>query len=73
MIYGKSSSVSLASTGGSADATIGRQATWTSGKTIKLQMGSVSGNDATLNQADFYGHSSADIVVPPMIGITAIA
>ena len=59
--------------GGSADATIGRQATWTSGVEIKLQMQSVSGNDATLNQADFYGNSSDDILVPPMIGITTIA
>lgn len=59
--------------GGSADTTIGRQATWTSGVEIKLQMQSVSGNDATLNQADFYGNSSTDIVVPPMIGITALA
>lgn len=59
--------------GGSADATIGRQATWTSGVEIKLQMQSVSGYDATLNQADFYGNSSTDIVVPPMIGITTIA
>ena len=59
--------------GGSADATIGRHATWTSGVEIKLQMQSVSGYDATLNQADFYGNSSTDIVVPPMIGITTIA
>ena len=59
--------------GGSADATIGRQATWTSGVEIKLQMQSVSGYDATLNQADFYGNSSDDILVPPMIGITTIA
>ena len=59
--------------GGSADATIGRHATWTSGVEIKLQMQSVSGYDATLNQADFYGNSATDIVVPPMIGITTIA
>lgn len=59
--------------GGSADATIGRQATWTSGVEIKLQMQSVSGYDATLNQADFYENSSDDILVPPMIGITTIA
>tara|TARA_Y100000004_G_C8827792_1_gene374784 strand:- start:45 stop:587 length:543 start_codon:yes stop_codon:yes gene_type:complete len=59
--------------GGSADTTIGKQATWTTGKTIKLQAQSRSGADATLNQADFYGNSDTDIVVPPMIGITAIA
>ncbi len=59
--------------GGSDDTTIGKQATWTTGKTIKLQAQSRSGADATLNQADFYGNSDTDIVVPPMIGITAIA
>ena len=59
--------------GGSADATIGRQATWTTGVEMKLQMKSMSGNDATLHQMDNYDNSSTDVFVPPIIGITAIA
>jgi hypothetical protein len=59
--------------GGSADATIGKQATWTSSVNMKLTCQSVNGNAATLHQADFYMNTSNDIVVPPMIGITAIA
>ena len=59
--------------GGSADATIGRQATWTSGVELKMQVKSDSGDDATLHQMDAYDDSGTDQFVPPIIGITAIA
>ena len=59
--------------GGSVDATIGRQATWTSGVVLKLQVKSVSGYDATLHQMSAYDNSGTDQFVPPIIGITAIA
>ena len=59
--------------GGSADATIGRQATWTSGVELKMQVKSDSGDDATLHQMDAYDDSGTDQFVPPLIGITAIA
>ena len=59
--------------GGSADATIGRQATWTSGVELKMQVKSDQNNDATLHQMDAYDDSGTDQFVPPIIGITSIA
>ena len=59
--------------GGSSDATIGKQTTWTSGVEIKLQTKSHSGNDATLHQTDNWDNSTTDQFVPPVIGITAIS
>jgi len=55
--------------GGSADATIGRQATWTTGVELKIQVKSSNGNDATLHQMDHYNASTTDQFVPPIIGI----
>ena len=59
--------------GGSADATIGRQATWTTGVVLKMQVKSDANNDATLHQMDAYDDSGTDQFVPPIIGITSIA
>ena len=59
--------------GGSADATIGRQATWTTGVVLKMQVKSDENNDATLHQMDAYDDSGTDQFVPPIIGITSIA
>ena len=59
--------------GGSADDTIGRQATWTTGVVLKMQVKSDANNDATLHQMDAYDDSGTDQFVPPIIGITSIA
>ena len=60
--------------GGSDDATIGRQATWTTSLQMKLQMKDMgSSYRATLHQMDNYDGGSSDVFIPPIIGITAIA
>ena len=60
--------------GGSADTAVGRLASWTSNKTIKLQMNEYdTDHDFAINYLRNYGSSGAiDVFRRPAIGITAI-
>ena len=60
--------------GGSADTDVGRLASWTSNKTIKLQMSEYnSSHEFAINFLRNYGASGAiDVFRRPTIGITAI-
>ena len=60
--------------GGSASTTTGRQATWTSAKTLRIMAREYDANYATrLFELDYWdGNSSQAICVPPSVGITAI-
>ena len=59
--------------GGSAVTATGRQASWTSAKTIKLQAREYSSSsEATLNKSNVWDGSASDTFHRPSIGITAI-
>ena len=60
--------------GGSASTTTGRQATWTSAKTLRIMAREFSANYASrLFELDYWdGSTSQAIFIPPSIGITAI-
>jgi len=59
--------------GGSADTTVGRVASWTSDKTIKVQVSRYSSSfPAIIHEFSHWGTSSDDSLVLPRLGITAI-
>ena len=59
--------------GGSADTTVGRVASWTSDKTIKVQVSRYSSSHpAIIHEFSHWGTSNDDSFVLPRLGITAI-
>ena len=59
--------------GGSADTTVGRVASWSSSKTIKLQVREHDSNkEQAFHEADYWDGSASDTLMIPCIGITAI-
>ena len=60
--------------GGSAVTATGRQASWGSAKTLKLQVADYhTNNESKIHNTRYWeGDSSADIFIRPCIGITAI-
>ena len=59
--------------GGSADTAVGRLASWTSDKTIKVQWREYSSsNEARLHNVQHWDGAGVDLVVKPQLSITAI-
>ena len=59
--------------GGSADTAVGRLASWTSDKTIKVQWREYSSsNEARLHNVQHWDGAGANLVVKPQLSITAI-
>ena len=59
--------------GGSADTAVGRLASWTSDKTIKVQWREYgSSHEARLHNVQHWDGAGADLVVKPQLSITAI-
>ena len=59
--------------GGSADTTVGRVASWTSDKTIKVQVSRHnSSHPAIIHEFSHWGTTNDDSFVLPRLGITAI-
>ena len=59
--------------GGTADASVGRVATWTSGKTIKLRIREYGGsNESKIFQSKYTDGSTSGSFSRPCLGITAI-
>ena len=60
--------------GGSADTDVGRLASWTSDKTIKVQWREYSSsNEARLHNVQHWDGAGANLVVKPQLSITAIS
>ena len=59
--------------GGTADTAVGRVASWTSDKTIKVQWKRyASSQEGSLHHLQHWDQSSSDLVVKPQLSITAI-
>ena len=59
--------------GGTADTAVGRVASWTSDKTIKVQFRRyASGQDSRIHNVQHWDGAGADLVIKPQLSITAI-